>query len=78
MDVNVEIHCGTCGSANYSMPEGGEEAALVVCNDCSGHLGSVADLKSEMLQQALARSSESLRRELDRLRSGKGPSAEPA
>ena len=64
MDVSVEIHCGTCGSANYSLPAGAGEETLLVCNDCSGQLGSVAELRAEMMDQALARSAEALRRTL--------------
>lgn len=70
MDVTVEIHCGTCGSGNYALPEGGADASPLLCNDCGTRLGSVADLKSELLAQALAHSAEALRRELDRLRAG--------
>ena len=65
MDVTVEIHCGTCGSANYSLPDGMGDEAVLVCNDCSDRLGSVADLKKELIAQALARSAEALRRQLD-------------
>ena len=65
MDVSVEIHCGTCGSANYSLPAGAADDALLVCNDCSGPLGSVGDLKAEMIDQAFARSAEVLRRQLE-------------
>ena len=65
MDVSVEIHCATCGSANYSLPAGSADDALLVCNDCSGRLGSVAELKAELIGQALARSAEALRREID-------------
>ena len=68
MDVSVEVHCGTCGSANYSLPGGGGDEAPVQCNDCGGRLGSVAELKVEMLEQALAHSAEALRRGLDRLK----------
>ena len=65
MDVSVEIHCGTCGSANYSLPAGSSDDALLVCNDCSGPLGSVAELRAEMMAQAFAHSAEALRGELD-------------
>ena len=65
MDVSVEIHCGTCGSANYSLPAEASDETLLVCNDCSGPLGSLAELRAEMMDQALARSAEVLRRELD-------------
>jgi hypothetical protein len=65
MDVSVEIHCGTCGSANYSLAAGAADDALLVCNDCSGSLGSVAELRAEMMDQAFAHSAEALRRELE-------------
>ena len=68
MDVSVEIHCGTCGSANYSLPEGGADDAPLLCNDCGVRLGSVAELRTELLDQALAHCAETLRRDLDRLR----------
>ncbi len=67
MDVSVEVHCGHCGSANYSLPGGGADDAVVGCNDCGARLGSVADLKAELIEQALAHSAEALRRALDRL-----------
>jgi DNA-directed RNA polymerase subunit RPC12/RpoP len=70
MDVSVEIHCGTCGSANYSMPEGESDQAAVVCNDCGVRLGSIAELKTELLEQATAHSAEALRKELDRFVQG--------
>ena len=66
MDVSVEIHCAACGSANYSLPEGDGDAAVVQCNDCGRRLGTIGDLKAEMLSQALAHSAEALRRDLER------------
>ncbi len=74
MDVSVEIHCASCGSANYSLPEGGDDAGGVACNDCGRRLGSVAELKAEMLEQALGHSAEALRRDLEWLRRDEGPS----
>jgi len=68
MDVTVEIHCAACGSAHYSLPQGEGEDAPVVCDDCGRRLGSVAELKAELLARALARSAESLRAEAERLR----------
>lgn len=67
MDVSVEVHCGVCGSANYSLPGGAADDAAVRCNDCGAGLGSVAELKTELIEQALAHSAEALRRGLDRL-----------
>jgi hypothetical protein len=67
MDVSVEIHCGGCGSANYSLPEGESDDAAVNCNDCGRRLGSMAELKAEMLAEALVHSAESLRRDLKRI-----------
>jgi len=67
MDVSVEIHCAACGSANYSLPDGEGDAAAVNCNDCGRRLGSIGELKAEMLAQALAHSAEALRRDLERM-----------
>ena len=67
MDVSVEIHCGRCGSANYSLPDDQAGQEPVRCNDCGVPLGSLAELQAEMLVQARARSAEALRRELDRI-----------
>ncbi len=64
MDVSVEIHCETCGSANFGLPDGVADAAPILCNDCGSRLGSIADLKAELLDHALARSAEALRRAL--------------
>jgi hypothetical protein len=68
MDVSVEIHCAGCGSANYSLPDGPADDAPLLCNDCGRRLGSVAELKAEMLEQAVSHSAESLREQLDWLR----------
>jgi hypothetical protein len=67
LDISVEVHCGTCGSANYSLPAGMADEAPIVCNDCSDRLGSVAELKAEMIGQAQAHSAEALRTQLDRI-----------
>ena len=67
MDISVEIHCATCGSANYSLPGGMADEAEIVCNDCSDRLGSVAELKAELIGQAQAQSAEALRTQLDRI-----------
>ena len=67
MDVSVEIHCGGCGSANYSLPAGEADDSAVDCNDCGRRLGTIAELKAEMLAQALAHSAEALRRDLERI-----------
>ena len=68
MDVSVEIHCAACGSANYAMPGGDADEAPIRCNDCGRRIGSVADLKAELLAQARAHSAEALRAEAERLR----------
>lgn len=70
MDVSVEIHCAACGSANYSVPDGAADAAPVRCNDCGRDLGSVAELKSEIMDQVMAHSAEGRRAEVERLRPG--------
>ena len=72
MDVTVEIHCGACGSANYSLPEGRATGGRVKCNDCGLDLGGLQDLQAEMLEEALAHSAEALRRALGELPGGKG------
>ena len=76
MDVSVEIHCAKCGSANYSLSEGRAELGMIACNDCGRTMGSLEALKSEMLDQAIARSSERLREALDL--AGRPPSASEA
>jgi hypothetical protein len=73
MDVSVEIHCELCGSANYSLPHGDDDEASVHCNDCGADQGSVGQLKAALAEQALVRSAESLRRDLDRLRPDPNP-----
>ena len=67
MDVSVEVHCAGCGSANYGLPEGAGDEAVVCCNDCGRRLGSVAELKAEMMAQAVAHSAEALRAEMQRI-----------
>ena len=74
MDVTVEIHCAACGSANYSLPDGAADEATVACNDCGRRLGSFAELKAELVEQALAHSAEALRRDLEWLQRDDGPS----
>jgi hypothetical protein len=73
MDVTVEIHCETCGSANYGLPDGASDDGPVLCNDCGRRLGSVGDLKAAMLDQALAHCAEALRRDLGSM--GRGEAA---
>lgn len=68
MDVSVEIHCESCGSANYSLPGGTGEDAPILCNDCGAEQGSVAELRAALAAQALDQSAESLRRDVERLR----------
>ncbi len=72
MDVTVEIHCGACGSANYSLPAGAAPAGRVKCNDCGRDLGGLDELQAEMLAQAIGRSAEALRRELGEAGRGDG------
>ena len=67
MDVSAEVHCGKCGSANYSLPSGAESSSLIVCNDCSREMGTVGALVDELLAQVTAHSAEALRRDLDRI-----------
>jgi hypothetical protein len=67
MDVSVEIHCESCGSANYSLPDGHGDDAPIRCNDCGAAQGTIGELRAALLQQALDHSAEALRRDLDRL-----------
>ena len=70
MDVSVEVHCAGCGSANYGLPQGAGDDSPVCCNDCGRRLGTVADLKAEMMSQAVAHSAEALRAEMQRILAG--------
>jgi len=67
MDVSVEIHCETCGSANYSLPEGNGDGGPIRCNDCGAPQGTIGELRAALLEQVLDHSAEALRRDLDRL-----------
>ena len=71
MDVSVEIHCETCGSANYSLPDGQGDEAAISCNDCGAPQGTIGELRAALLQQVLDHSAEALRRDLDRLLAAK-------
>jgi uncharacterized Zn finger protein len=71
MDVSVEIHCESCGSANYSLPEGNDEEATIRCNDCGAAQGTIGDLKAALHGHVLDHSAEALRRDLDRLLAAK-------
>jgi hypothetical protein len=71
MDVSVEIHCETCGSANYSLPDGQEDEAPIGCNDCGAPQGTIGELRAALLQQVFDHSAEALRRDLDRLLAAK-------
>ena len=78
MDVTVELHCGRCGSANYSLPGGIEEAATLLCNDCGEEMGRVGDLFDELLVQVQEHSMEALRRDIDRLAAPEPTETKPA
>jgi uncharacterized Zn finger protein len=71
MDVSVEIHCETCGSANYSLPEGQNDNAAIRCNDCGAAQGTIGALRATLLEQVFDHSAEALRRDLDRLLAAK-------
>ena len=67
MDVSVEIHCETCGSANYSLPDGApttrRSAATIAAPPRARSASSGA-----LLEQAIDQSAEALRGDLDKLR----------
>jgi hypothetical protein len=67
MDVSVEIHCETCGSANYSLPGGHDDKASIRCNDCGAPQGTIGELRESLLEQVFDHSAEALRRDLERL-----------
>ena len=67
MDVSVEIHCETCGIANYSLPDGTGDDAAIRCNDCGAPQGTIGDLRAALMEQVIDHSAEALRRDLDRL-----------
>jgi hypothetical protein len=60
MDVSAEIHCGKCGSANYSLM-GEAQRALILCNDCGAEMGTLGALIEELTAQVTANSAESQR-----------------
>lgn len=64
MDVSVEINCEICGSANYSLPAGGNDAGTVLCNDCGAEQGSLGELKAALAERVLEHSAEAKRRRL--------------
>ena len=67
MDVSVEIHCETCGSANYSLPDGHGDESPIRCNDCGAPQGTIGELKAALVEQVFDHSAEALRRDLERL-----------
>ena len=67
MDVSAEIHCGKCGSANYSLPSDAESRSAIVCNDCGHVMGDIDGLMNEVLAQIRSHSAEALRRDLGRI-----------
>ena len=71
MDVSVEIHCESCGSANYSLPAGSGDEAPIHCNDCAAPQGTLGELKAALLGHIIDHSAEALRRDLDRLLAAK-------
>lgn len=75
MDISLEIHCETCGSANYSLPAGSGGDAPILCMDCGADQGSVGALMAELSARALDQSAESLRLDLERLRGQEPPRA---
>ena len=66
MDVSVEVHCGRCGSANYSFPRGGEAEAEIRCNDCGERMGSLGELAELLMEQVDAHSAQAQRDQIDR------------
>jgi uncharacterized Zn finger protein len=68
MDVSVEIHCETCGSANYSLAQGSGDEAPIRCMDCGAQQGTFGALRAALLEQVVGHSAEALRLDLDRLR----------
>ena len=66
MDVSIEVHCASCGSANYSLPKGLEPDSPIHCNDCGRQMGTMAALHDELLDQVAAHSADALRRDLNR------------
>lgn len=73
MDVSAEIHCGKCGSANYSLPPGMAPTSTIACNDCGHEMGNVGAMIDELLAQVAAGSAEALRRDLDKLSEASEP-----
>ena len=73
MDVTVEINCEICGSANYSLPAGEEDAGAVLCNDCGAEQGSLGALKAALIEHVLEQSAEAQRRRLKTLRGTETP-----
>lgn len=67
MDISLELHCDQCGSANLSLPAGGEDSGAITCNDCGEDLGTFGGLRQELARQALTQSAEALRSKLDTL-----------
>lgn len=72
MDVSVEINCEICGSANYSLPAGEDDAGSVLCNDCGAGQGSLGELKAALLERVAEQSAEALRAKADVLRGTPG------
>lgn len=68
MDVSVEINCEFCGSANYTLPAGGEDGGAVLCNDCGAEQGSLGELKAALVERVAEQSAEAQRRRLETLR----------
>ena len=60
MDISLELHCEHCGSANYSLPDAAADGQIG-CNDCGGDLGTLAELRAELMACVEAQSAEVLR-----------------
>jgi hypothetical protein len=60
MDISLELHCEHCGSANYSLPDS-EADGQIGCNDCGRDLGTVAELRADLIACVEAQSARALR-----------------
>jgi hypothetical protein len=67
MDIDVELHCDRCGSANLTLPEAGDDGAQALCNDCSAEQGTLAELREELIACAMGKSAQALRSDLDKI-----------
>jgi uncharacterized Zn finger protein len=53
--MRIELACAVCGKNRFAFPLGGDDGAVVSCEECGHVIGTMGELKQQVAEAVISR-----------------------